>query len=204
MKRHLFSHVSDPAVSGDVLLRKLRKDRGVTLVEVLAGLGIFALVIVGATSLYNVSANQQKSNSLSSGLNGVTTALRNLYSNQANFSGLGTTPVTTGAGVQQLITANKVPSNWAVSGATGPIVHPFNGNVAITSVSAGANFVIGLSAIPQSACVDLLSTQSGITGYGVNTAIGTLPTLTAASTVTPADAATACANDTNVVWLRYR
>lgn len=181
-----------------------RKDqRGLTLIELIAGLAIMASVIVGALSLFNTTSVSQKATQISTEIHGLRSAMGKLYSGMGTF---GTANMN-----QMLITAGKVPSTLRVSGTT--ISHGFGGNVAVTG--ATSYYHIQLSGVPQDACVEIL-TGSGTWDAVSHTSAPTLAGLTADTlpanhlansvhpVVDPAAAAAACAGGNKTLYFASR
>lgn len=183
-----------------------RKDqRGLTLIELIAGLAIMASVIVGALSLFNTTSNSQKATQISTEIHGLRSAMSKLY------SGMGTYGLANANMNPTLITAGKVPSTLRVAGAT--ITHGFGGNVFVTGET---NFYhIQLTGVPQDACVEIL-TGSGTWDAVSHTTIPNAAGIIAAAlpadylanaanpVVDPAAAATACAGGNKTLYFASR
>ena len=184
-----------------------RKDqRGLTLIELIAGLAIMASVIVGALSLFNTTSNSQKATQISTEIHGLRSAMSKLYSGMGTF---GTANMNT-----MLVTAGKVPSTLRVTPGTPPtIAHGFGGNVVVTG--ATSFYHIQLTGVPQDACVEIL-TGSGTWDAVSHTTAPTLAGLTAAAlpanhlansispVVDPATAATACTGGDKTLYFASR
>lgn len=184
-----------------------RKDqRGLTLIELIAGLAIMASVIVGALSLFNTTSNSQKATQISTEIHGLRSAMSKLYSGMGTF---GTENMNT-----MLVTAGKVPSTLRVTPGTPPtIAHGFGGNVVVTG--ATSFYHIQLTGVPQDACVEIL-TGSGTWDAVSHTTAPTLAGLTAATlpanhlansispVVDPATAAAACTGGNKTLYFASR
>lgn len=184
-----------------------RKDqRGLTLIELIAGLAIMASVIVGALSLFNTTSISQKATQISTEIHGLRSAMSKLYSGMGTF---GTANMNT-----MLVTAGKVPSTLRVTPGTPPtIAHGFGGNVTVTG--ATSFYYISLTGVPQDACVEIL-TGSGTWDAVSHTTAPTLAGLTAATlpanhlansiapVVDPATAATACTGGNKTLYFASR
>lgn len=162
---------------------KLRK-RGVTLTEAAAVLGIFAIVVIGALTLYSTTNQTRLLNQTNSDLNVIQQAIRSIYSGQSDY---------TGANPAMLVTTKAVPQRM-VSG-TG-LRHAMNGNIDIAPAAvngtANAGFRITFQNVPVEACAKLLAADLGRNLWA--SGVGTNPTRTqdAGLPYTPAEAATAC------------
>jgi len=180
-----------------------RAQRGLTLIELIAGLAIMASVIVGALSLFSTTSTSQKATQVSTEVHGLRSAMSKLYSGMGTF---GTASMN-----QMLITAGKVPSTLRVSGTT--ISHGFGGNVVVTG--ATSFYHIQLTGVPQDACVEIL-TGSGTWDAVSHTTAPTLAGLTAATlpanhlansvnpVIDPAAAATACTGGNRTLFFASR
>jgi major structural subunit of bundle-forming pilus len=136
--------------------RKLLRNRkrGATMMEVIAYLAIASVIIAGVLVLLSVAFGQSKTATTLTQLNQIQTAVRNLYSGQAGYSGLSTTVIVNSKALQQSM----------ISGTT--IRHAFNGDVTITPVTTtggGTNsgFTVSFANIPQDACQTMLTKDLG-------------------------------------------
>jgi len=78
--------------------------RGMTLIELIAALGVAAVVIVGALSLYQSADSSQKSNELLSGITSVRGAIRQLFGGQYS-----------GNLLLAVANSNRLPSSWILT-----------------------------------------------------------------------------------------
>jgi hypothetical protein len=162
------------------------RQRGASLLEAIAYLGIAALVVIGAIALLSGAFSSANTNAVSEQVSAIQTGVKKLYSGQAaNYNGL-TNLVLANAGV--------FPASLAAASSTGTIVNTWNGNV--TVVGTNTDFTITYTAVPQSVCVNAVSAGGGWTSITVNGSALTLP-------ATPADASTACTSATagnTIIW----
>lgn len=159
-------------------IRKI-KQRGLTLIEVIVALGIGALVIGGALSLYASASSSQYGTQLNSDLSAVRSSVKSLYSGQGGY-GVGSLN-------SVLITGNKVPTTMSVSGTT--IRHQQNGTLSVDGNTS--NFTMTVTNIPTDVCVNLVSSANGFVSVqvGSNTANTTFP-------ISPTIAASQCGSAT--------
>lgn len=157
------------------LIRPPRRQRGASLLEAIAYLGIAAIVILGAVSLLTGAFSSAQSNQAGEEVTAIRTAVRKLYLGQ----GYGTVSLN-----QTLKTAGAFPGTLAVT-ATGTATNVWGGNVVVTG-STGT-FTIAYPGLPQDVCLATLVGASGWQSIGSpgTAAITTFP-------VTPGAAATAC------------
>jgi len=158
-----------------------QRQRGASLLEAIAYLGVAAVVVLGAVSLLNGAFGSAKANQTSEELVSLRTAARKLYLGQSYpAQSLNASLIAAGA-----VPATLVRSAAAADGLT----NSWGGAVTVTGV--GATFTITYAALPKDVCINVISGASGWTqiGAGAN-----------AVTVFPATAANAtaqCAADAN-------
>jgi hypothetical protein len=155
------------------------KQRGASLLEGIAYLGIAALVILGAVSLLTGAFASAQSNRGMEEISAIRTNVKKLYMGQANS--YGTADIT-----PALNTAAVFPTTLAFSTTTNMMVNAWGGSVSVSGVG-GNTFQIEYSAVPQDSCISMLSGASGWVSVSQKggTAITTFP-------LSPTDAATIC------------
>ncbi|MEC5215866.1 Tfp pilus assembly protein PilW [Actimicrobium sp. GrIS 1.19] len=160
----------------------LSRQRGASLLEGIAYLGIAAIVILGAVSLLTGAFSSAQSNRVSEEIVSIRTGVKKLYSSQS--SGYGTADLNA-----TLVSAKVFPSTLTAT-AAGAATNSWGGSVTVTGATSTFNIVY--TGVPQDVCINALSGATGwasITG-NANAAITTFP-------VTPADAAAACSVSTS-------
>jgi hypothetical protein len=165
-----------------------RHQRGASLLEGIAYLGIAAIVILGAISLLTGAFSSAQSNRAVEEVVAIQTAVKKLFIGQAN--NYGTVDMTT-----TLISAGIFPTTLSRTANT--VTNQWNG--AVTVGGTTTTFSIAYAGVPQSECITMVSGASGwvsIDGGG-----GTLLNMTPGSPATPAEAASICLNATNkITW----
>lgn len=163
------------------------RQRGASLLEGIAYLGVAAIVILGAIALLMNAFGSAESNRLVEEVTAIRTSVRKLYMGQSASYGTGSLNA-------NLVSARAFPTTLAV-GADGTTVrNAWNGNVTVTGNNA--NFTVSYQAVPRDVCINALAGASGwiqvqVTGSAAITAFP----------VTPAAATTACAAAANeIVW----
>lgn len=153
------------------------KQRGASLLEGLAYLGIAALVILGAVSLLTGAFSSVQSNRGTEEVVSIRTSVKKLY---AGASGAyGTTDLT-----EALNLAKIFPSTLTYNAATKAMVNAWGGAVTVTG--ATNTFVIKYTNVPQDVCISMVSGASGwSTITDGNTSVPAFP-------ATPAAAAATC------------
>lgn len=136
-------------------IRQRNRQFGFTLLEVIAAIGIGMLVVVGALALFSQGSSSQKSVDLIQNLVAMRQAMKDLWSGQGGY---GTSVVN-----NTLVTAKRIPSNWAIDTSTNPntITHQLNGTVTVTG--ATSSFTVAVTALPEDVCTTLMT--SGAAGW---------------------------------------
>lgn len=158
------------------------RQAGLTLIETLVALAIFALVVGGAISLFGGASSSQSTTQMTSDLNAVRASTKSLYFGQGGY---GTASLN-----EVLINGKKVPTTMSITG-TAPsrvINHSLNGTVAITG--ATSQFTVTTSNIPTDVCIGL-ATMNGWDSVKVGAAAARVPP------VSPATASADCSAAAN-------
>ncbi|AXA94833.1 pilus assembly protein [Massilia sp. YMA4] len=129
-----------------------RRQRGASLLEAIAYLGVAAVVVLGAVSLLNGAFGSAKSNQINEEAVALRTAVRKLYMGQAY-------PVENL--IPSLLLANAVPATLARGAAAGTLSNSWGGAVTVTGTASG--FTITYNAVPQDVCINMISGASGWT-----------------------------------------
>lgn len=156
----------------------LRRQRGASLLEGIAYLGIAAIVVLGAVSLLTNAFGNAQTNRVVEELTSIRTTIKKLHMGQA--AGYGAGDIT-----EDLIAARVFPATLSINGTT--VRNGWNGTVTVTG--ATSTFTVTYSGVPQTDCINLLSGATGWTevvqSSGTSTTIADFP-------VTLADATAAC------------
>lgn len=158
------------------------KQAGLTLIEAIAFLGILALVVVGALSLYGTASSSQSSTAHISELQALKTATQQLWAGQGGYGSVSLNDT--------LIAAKRVPTSLPVSGST--ITNAWSGAVTVTGVTS--TFTVDTTLVPKDVCVTLM-TAGGSGWKSVKVGAGTVRT----PPVAPATAASDCSGATNTL-----
>jgi type II secretory pathway pseudopilin PulG len=169
-----------------------RKQRGASLLEGIAYLGIAALVVLGAVSLLTSATASAKANQTTEELVALRTAVKKLHAGQ-------TYPIQ--SLLKQVTAARAVPATLQVAGAgtdTASITNSWGGAVTITGTAA-TTFTITYNNVPTDVCVSALSGMTGWTGVRQ----GTTGVQKIVFPLTSVDATDVCsgANNSNVIAL---
>ncbi len=162
--------------------QNLHQQRGASLLEGIAYLGIAAIVILGAVSLLTGAFSSAQSNQANEETTAIRTAVRKLYLGQG---------YTAGSMNETLQKARAFPGTLT-SGATGSMTNVWGGAVVVTG--ATGNFTISYDDVPQDVCVNTLVSASGWQSVKIDarTAVTSFP-------VSPATAGAECANKENLM-----
>lgn len=127
------------------------RNKGVTLMELIAAIAVVAILVVGALTLYGAANNGTNSTQMQRDLTGVQASVKSLYAGQAGYGTSGDSLVGT------LKQFGGLPSDWSVSGSGTSLAvnHQLNGAVTITS--GGTNFAVELASIPPEVCTKIAS-----------------------------------------------
>lgn len=160
--------------------------KGVTLLELIAGLAVIATVVVGALALFNSASVSQSSTQLSQDVTSIRAAVKQLYQGQGGY---GTASLN-----NTLVVAKRVPTTVLVDTSTTPntLRHGLDGTIAI--VGATTQFSMTLTNIPAEICIPLM------TGSGGWTTISAGGQTARALPITLATASTDCQAGTTMVF----
>jgi len=166
-----------------------RMQRGASLLEGIAYLGIAAIVVIGAIALLNTAFSSANSNELNSELSAIQTASRKLFmTTQGNY---GSADFTT-----TLVTAKGFPQTL-VAASDGTVTNPWAGTVAVAPGTPNTEFTITYTQVPADVCVNALTSTT--TGWVSVT--GPADKQAHTPPITPAVAQTACGSaGGTVVW----
>jgi len=130
----------------------IRRQAGLTLIETLVALVIFALVVGGALASFGGASSSQTTTQMRSDLNAIRASTKSLYFGQGGY---GTLPMT-----EVLINGKKIPTTMTVSGSAPNrvVTHSLNGALVVTG--ANAQFTVSAAAIPTDICIGL-ATMNG-------------------------------------------
>lgn len=126
--------------------------RGASLLEGIAYLGIAAIVILGAVSLLTGAFSSAQSNQASEETTAIRTAVRKLYLGQ----GYGAANASLNLTLQK---AHAMPGTLA-AGNDGAVTNVWGGSVVVASVGNGT-FTITYPNVPQDVCLNTLVSANG-------------------------------------------
>lgn len=156
--------------------KRLFRQCGMTLIEILVGLTIGGLVIAGALSMSSIATDSNSALSFQKGIMAIASGTRNLYLGQSSYG--------TNVSLNSVLTASKkIPTDFPVPGGSGSVINtPLGGTVTVTGT--GTSFTIAVTNVPASVCTTLLTAlYEGWSSVrvGTGTALTSFP-------VSPADA----------------
>ena len=170
----------------------VKKQAGMTLMEIIAALAIIAAVVVGALALFNSAQSSNMSVSMLKDLTALRSATQQLYQGQGGYGAAGTNLNAA------LINAKKIPNDMVVSGTT--ITPPWpGGQVNVLATANPTQFGITFVAVPRDICIQLVSNSSA-GWYSIVAAAAANVTTATTFPVSPVTASgTQCPNPTNTV-----
>ncbi|MBN3819072.1 pilus assembly protein [Paraburkholderia sp. Se-20369] len=163
--------------------RRHRKQRGASLLESIAYLGVAAIVIVGAIALLGSAFSSANTNRLAEELNAIQTGTKKLYMGQVNNFGKDSMNA-------NLIAAKVFPSTLPTS-ESNVVSNAWGGTVTVTG--AGQTFTVAYTNVPRDVCINTLTAG----GNWKSVSIGKDPIL---YPVTPSAATANCADNATVTW----
>jgi hypothetical protein len=131
-------------------LARLHRQRGASLLEAIAYLGVAALVVLAAVSLLQNAFGSARSNQTTEEITGLRTNVRKMYAGQSYDDAKM---------LANLVTAKAIPGTLTV-GAGNAIKNTWGGAVNIAKVDAGT-FMITYEAVPQDVCMNVVSGATG-------------------------------------------
>ena len=153
-------------------LARLHRQRGASLLEAIAYLGVAALVVLAAVSLLQNAFGSARSNQTTEEITGLRTNVRKMYAGQSYDDT---------AMLTNLITAKAIPGTLSV--ANGAISNTWGGDVKVEKVDA-ASFKITYASVPQDVCMNVVSGATGwtrIAGASDANPISTFPAAAASA-----------------------
>lgn len=129
------------------------RQRGASLLEAIAYLGVAAMVVLGAVSLLQNAFGGARSNQTQEEITGLRTNVRKMYSGQPYNADTKM--------MENLVTAQAIPTTLRVTG-TAAANNTWGGSVTVAAVDA-TSFSITYTLVPQDVCVNVVSGATGWT-----------------------------------------
>lgn len=176
-----------------------KEEKGLSLIESAMVLALAATVTAGVMFYYQSASDSNKTQSAISEVMSATSAINGLYIGQSGYGNLS---------VDVLKNSSAIPDNYKTGSG---ISNPFGGALEVGAANANNNafgYYLKLTKLPKSACVSLATLNLGTSaaGYGIGiTDPGTMSSFNTSasagsvknSSISPSEAATACANNNN-------
>lgn len=170
-------------------VKRFKHQAGVTLMELIAGLAVMAVVFMGALALYQTAQSSQRSTQLMQDLAAVRAGVKQMWQGQGSYGSSGSSLNNV------LVTSKRLPTTIRVNSGTTPptLTHAANGLLSVTS--AVTAFDVSLTDISEDLCMALLTGAQGwqSVSVGGGTPVTVFP-------VSPDVATTLCASGTTVVF----
>ena len=154
-------------------LAHLHRQRGASLLEAIAYLGVAAIVVLAAISLLQGAFGGARSNQFMEEITGLRTAVQKMYSGQSYDDS---------SMVANLIAAKAIPGTLTI-GQSNAITNAWGGKVTVAKVD-GASFRITYESVPQDVCMNVVSGATGwtrIAGASDANPISTFPAAAASA-----------------------
>lgn len=126
--------------------RGLKKQAGFNLIELLLALGIIVILFLGVFVTYNMVRSQTESNAASKQIMAIRSGVKALYAGKSTY---GTAVIN-----QALITGTYLPQDVR-TGTAGALYNQWNGAIIVTGATNA--FTLEYKAVPQDACVKVVS-----------------------------------------------
>lgn len=162
---------------------RLHRQRGASLLEAIAYLGVAALVVLAAVSLLQNAFGSARGNQTIEEITGLRTNIRKMYAGQ---------PYTDASMLANLITARAIPTTLPVSGAA--VSNTWGGAVTLTNTAS--TFTIKYTLVPEDVCMSVVSGATGWTQIDDGTGGSAITTFPA----TAGNAATLCKASTTLAF----
>lgn len=166
-------------------LARLHRQRGASLLEAIAYLGVAAIVVLAAISLLQGAFGGARSNQFMEEITGLRTAVHKMYAGQSYDDA---------SMVTNLVAAKAIPGTLTI-GNGNAITNAWGGKVTVAKVDA-ASFRITYENVPQDVCMNVVTGASGwtkIADGADGNAITVFP-------VTASSAATLCKASTTIAF----
>lgn len=155
-------------------IKVLKKEKGVTLLEVLAVVIIGILIVVGAFTLYGNVQDKQRENDVMTSLLTLQTNVRDLFYGVNDYGSEELNTV--------IIASGGAPSTFVQGTGTGrSLVSPFDTTKPVTITGDSSEFTIAIAGVPQSSCVSLATRRGSFLRVEVNGTNITTPALAASN-----------------------
>ncbi|HEV2613699.1 MAG TPA: type 4 pilus major pilin [Gammaproteobacteria bacterium] len=121
------------------MLKQLKRERGIGLLELMLSLSIIAILLVMATRYFMVANESQKLNNAVSEVNGIAGGAANYDLSYPGYAGMTMT---------KLIDGRFVPGSLGGSDTNGTGANPWGGNLEVPTPTAGQGFVVKVTGVP--------------------------------------------------------
>lgn len=170
-------------------VKHAHRQRGASLLEGIAYLGIAAIVVIGAVALMRGAFSNAQSNSLLQDVVSIRTNVRKLFMGQGGYNNVNNAT---------LIAARGFPDGVITNAANATATNTWSGAITVGGVAANnSQFTITYQNVPQDVCVNALSGATGWIGIVVNNR----PAVANNAPITPVQAAAECNGANNaIIW----
>ncbi|KVW31991.1 type 4 pilus major pilin [Burkholderia ubonensis] len=163
--------------------RRHRKQRGASLLESIAYLGVAAIVIVGAIALLGSAFSSANTNRLAEELNAIQTGTKKLYMGQVNNYG--------NASLNANLIAAKVFPGTLPAGNNNTVSNAWGGSVTVTG--SGQTFTVQYTNVPRDICINTLTAGGNWRSATIGNGAINYP-------ITPTVATANCVDNATITW----
>lgn len=162
------------------------KQKGVTLMELIAAVAVMSTITAGSITLYTQTSAAEKSLTLQRDVVAVREAIRKQYNGRSNYGipGSQLLPI--------LVVTKSLPSTVFTDASPRRHVLTHSSNATLNAYSTGPGFILRVGSIDTAMCIDLMTGASGWTSVQA-IKVG-LPPARTSFPVSPEIAASDCAN----------
>ncbi|MBO9428536.1 type 4 pilus major pilin [Sulfitobacter sp. R18_1] len=169
-----------------------KKQRGLSLLEAMSVLAIFAFVVAGVMIYLQNAMTNNRQNELMGQVAAIQSTVTSFYAGQSTYTGLNTALISQ---------SDALPAKMIGAGNT--IKHSFKDDITVTTGAGNDTYVITANGIPRDACQKIVTMDLGKNMVSMRTSDHAAGV--SKQSYTPANAHTqACTStDVNITWEFY-
>ncbi len=133
-------------------INRNNKQQGYTIVEILIGVIVAAIVLAGIYAGWNSFYSSNQASTINSDVTQIIQNTETLYAKSPNGY--------TDFDMADAIAASVFPSSMSINATDAKVFNSYHGEITITATTGGSGFTITYPSIPQDVCVKVLTTIS--------------------------------------------